>query len=650
MEVLDRSRNASGGTGLKKLGKRISDIFTFSSGGSGRDSRSSTARSQSYLKVVTVCQGAGAMKARSKEDRIVALDNLEEFVQANFRSYDLTKFGDNDFPPAPPTREEWPRDMHYDDDYFSGRNGRSRPENQDLISEAKSNGAQIVPPESASQSTPSEPLPPNSSLPNSRRSVFKLFCVFDGHCGQMCSSYLQYRFPFQLAGSDEFKAGNFEQALAKAFRTCHEHLLMCTKYGPEAPANDFSSGATASAILVTPQNTYFAFVGDSPILIQYRDRSKPEILFKEHDIENEVLHKYIVDANMFLVGIREGLMHHDYHIITEPEVKTKVFLANMKQKEADSGTNRRLSRSSSNNSRHSASRKGNGASDSVNDAYKYDDIRVGMSALNVWGTLGDSIYDARVFNTFVKELHEFREERYRRWKKLMEQNNFPIDSKLDHPHHDLKEIATIDTLKDATPDTDAVVYVSQFSAEYTDNSSEVQFGFEKPTFPKESLKGLNPRAQFSYVEFREWVVSRPAWQALLCRHISLLPKESQMSRILLAAIHKLRYPYNALVKPGLIRTPATARVANKRLKLFCVASDGVIRFYEQLKNEFDSLIVKYADNNMEKCVEEMKKLMEWVGDDRSLILGKFIQPVLDTFESVPHFTQSTSQKSSSSQV
>lgn len=64
---------------------------------------------------------------------------------------------------------------------------------------------------------------------------FKLFAVFDGHCGKFAASYLQYRFPFQLCGSDLFKEGKYEEALKETYALLHTLLKECTKYGPERP-------------------------------------------------------------------------------------------------------------------------------------------------------------------------------------------------------------------------------------------------------------------------------------------------------------------------------------------------------------------------------------------------------------------------------
>ena len=114
-------------------------------------------------------------------------------------------------------------------------------------------------------------------------SNFKLFAVFDGHCGAIASSFLQHRFPYELAGTPEFHSGNYSQALTVAFQRVHAALLECKSYAPEAPSNDFSSGCTASVALVTPTTTYFAMVGDSPIMVWRQKDSHPDLLFKEHD-------------------------------------------------------------------------------------------------------------------------------------------------------------------------------------------------------------------------------------------------------------------------------------------------------------------------------------------------------------------------------
>ena len=351
--------------------------------------------------------------------------------------------------------------------------------------------------------------------------------VFDGHCGAFASTYLSINFPLHLYNAPSFALGDLEAALKEAYASIHVDLLMDPEYYPESPSNDFSSGSTASSVLVTPTKTYFALLGDSPILVWKRHKEGPEMVFKEMDIDNPELHHYMATSGIFLVGIKEGAgKKHTYSILTQEKVKRKAMKSNMY-------------------SHDFASRKRGGE-------HKFDDLRVGMSALNVWGTLGDSIYDVQVYNTLLKELDTYRCE-----------------------------------------------------------------------------SGIGNEGDVKYCMFRSWLVERESW-AYLSKHLSLLPLETQMSRVFLTALKALKAPEHYLSAPGLVRVPQTACLPNKDLRLFLVASDGVIRFYDKFRKDYDEVVMRYGERNPTRCVEELKKFLVWIGDDRSVILGNYTHSLEST--------------------
>ncbi|KAI8801304.1 hypothetical protein BJ742DRAFT_838062 [Cladochytrium replicatum] len=416
------------------------------------------------FRAAAACQGAGFFMP-TKEDRIVFIDDLYEHVHVGFPRYDVSRFGDT--MPLPPP-----------DDF-------------------------IVPPEYP-QSSDEVPLSPDFQIVKN----FKLFCVFDGHCGQYASTYLQYRFPFELCGSPAFHAGDYERALQDTYNTVHRELLRSQKYGPEAPNNDFSAGATASAILVTPTRTYFAALGDSPILVWRRNGDDgPDLLFKEHDAENPNIHGQLIDSNIFLVLVRELGMQNVYYLVTSRAIKERVLaqaaaasgsstaIVNQLQQHQPALREESQRQESPVNSSGPASgtetpqeeevsieeeqhpenisandsaiapaldddaemAKGPGdfvakedelaatpqtspkleakELDSPNSVEEqaapaspqqvieedipFSDLRIGFSALNVFGTLGDSMYDIEVFNTLIDELIAFREERVNRYNRTL---------------------------------------------------------------------------------------------------------------------------------------------------------------------------------------------------------------------------------------
>lgn len=67
----------------------------------------------SYLQIVSACHGAGYY-SRSKEDRIIVIDDLQSFINEKIPSYDLNRYGE---PPLPSTGipSVWPLDSSSND-------------------------------------------------------------------------------------------------------------------------------------------------------------------------------------------------------------------------------------------------------------------------------------------------------------------------------------------------------------------------------------------------------------------------------------------------------------------------------------------------------------------------------------------------------
>lgn len=49
--------------------------------------------------------------------------------------------------------------------------------------------------------------------------------------------------------------------------------------------------------------------------------------------------------------------------------------------------------------------------------------------------------------------------------------------------------------------------------------------------------------------------------------------------------------------------------------MFVITSDGVIRFYEKFKEQFQTLIMRH-EQNPERLAHKLKDYMKWLGDDR----------------------------------
>lgn len=52
---------------------------------------------------------------------------------------------------------------------------------------------------------------------------------------------------------------------------------------------------------------------------------KPDILFREHDADNPLVHRNLLDSNIFLVLVREKISNIVYYLVTQPVVKKALF-------------------------------------------------------------------------------------------------------------------------------------------------------------------------------------------------------------------------------------------------------------------------------------------------------------------------------------
>eukprot|EP00833_Pecoramyces_ruminatium_P018382 jgi/Orpsp1_1/1192414/evm.model.d7180000093064.1 len=173
-------------------------------------------RQDSLYRCLSICKGSGYFSP-SKEDRIIVIPNLIEYIKDNYTNYI--------------------RNIYDETDLFSEEQLLSYIENK----------------------------------------ILKLYAVFDGHCGNFCSTYLQQMFPFELCANESFKQGNYKLALQETYINLHKKLLNCKGYKPEEQTYIYCSGSTASVALITEEETFFSFLGDSPIIIWKNNEEKPKL-------------------------------------------------------------------------------------------------------------------------------------------------------------------------------------------------------------------------------------------------------------------------------------------------------------------------------------------------------------------------------------
>lgn len=590
-----------------------------------------TTRSKAQGPTVAAAVGGPGNAVKSKEDRVVRIDDLAAHIAKT--KYDAAAFGDT--PPAPP---------------------RSFPSDD----------------------------------------VFRLYAVFDGHCGQTASTFCQKRLPFELVATKEFAEGNFEAALKATFAGLHCALLSAKNYAPEAPRNDFSAGCTASVALVTATKTIFAAVGDSPILLWQRALPNPDIVFKEHDLENEQLHDMILRSNMFLVAAEDANFEETHFLVSGDHSRRQVLKLGMeklakegveeetlkqsvkspqsprkaKEPETDEEAEREIEAvetsglpalhvtddadfaavvASSSSLEPPATQEevvdGQVADADVLQGRDFDDVRIGLSALNVWGSIGDSSYDPEIYNAFVSEVVEYRRQRTERWAEcaakrdqLTQQQLGPDRAASTTPEEGPQKR----TADDRSPPTSPSPRKRRRKGGSEDRDTPSPAPVRSPALGAAASGGQRPRHVFDfeydprllpelspmddkeggipYLDFREFTLDRPAWK-MLRHHISLLPKEAAMSRVFLTALRNLS-DEDRLRCPALVRVPETRTFLNADIRLFLIASDGVVRWYGKQRHQYDELIVQH-ENDPSKLVDRMMNKMKWLMDDRSCIVVKF---------------------------
>jgi len=468
-----------------------------------------------------ICVG-GNTNEPSKEDRILVIDNLIEYVRTNYSRYKTSTFGDT----KPPYPESILKGVQNDDS-----------------------------------------------------SNYKLYGVFDGHCGSMASTFLKQRFPFELCATADFKAGNYKDALIKTYTNLHKELLSCSKYAPELFDCSFCSGSTASVALVTPTFTYFAFLGDSPIITWKNKSAGPEYPFSEHSIDNFKLHNKIIESNVFFSVYLED-ENEPYQILAAGD-KTRVEILDRMKKDYEKPHALPFSKC-----QYPMDALIEKEDLRVKSKIYPDDIRVGFSKLNVLGSIGDSIYDPKIFNALIDEIESYRKERVKAYDALMKS----LLSKKN------TTTTTTSNTKPAEP-------------------RKFKFEFEKSNMTVEELRTISP-ITYTYESIRSFIVKQERWQKLLKKHIKL-PESFDTSSLLCSALMNFR-PQHKLKASGLKRQPDVVAVLNCDLKLFVLASDGVIKFYSIFKNKYNDIIIKNHDN-LKNMARILMEYMNFLGDDRSVV-------------------------------
>jgi hypothetical protein len=131
-----------------------------------------------------------------------------------------------------------------------------------------------------------------------------LIGVMDGHLGTLASAFVANTVPYELVALPEFQRGDYEQALTKLFAQLQQSLIASPSYNVEGSI-PYASGTTASFALVTKEWTYFASLGDSPIIAC--DQKSAFQLIKSHNKNNQDCIRRILASGIPLADSAEAL-------------------------------------------------------------------------------------------------------------------------------------------------------------------------------------------------------------------------------------------------------------------------------------------------------------------------------------------------------
>jgi serine/threonine protein phosphatase PrpC len=134
-----------------------------------------------------------------------------------------------------------------------------------------------------------------------------LFAVFDGHGGAEVAKFCSKNFGAELKKLPEYKQGNYEAALKKAFLLMDEILVTPEgqkqlKTMTDKDSSESNAGCTANVILIKDKKIYIANAGDSRSLL-YK-AGKITRLSEDHKPDNEIERQRISNAGGFIIDGR----------------------------------------------------------------------------------------------------------------------------------------------------------------------------------------------------------------------------------------------------------------------------------------------------------------------------------------------------------
>lgn len=258
-----------------------------------------------------------------------------------------------------------------------------------------------------------------------------LMAIFDGHNGNIASQFASEITPFELVMLKDYQEGNYERALRNLFPSIHNSLVNSKFYKCE-PDKVQASGASISIALLTQDKTYFASLGNSPILIcekplgSYRVKSSNELTNNNNSTRAIITNGNNYNSENSTRSNLSGLINKNVNHNADHNADYK-HASKTGDKHGSSNTQRfrPLQEDESELIKKCKVIHYGGFHHSFNEQVikqveesKIPKFKIIHSEtensfcpgnnIKVYGAIGDGIYDKQVFNSLLREIHQFK--------------------------------------------------------------------------------------------------------------------------------------------------------------------------------------------------------------------------------------------------
>lgn len=370
--------------------------------------------------------------------------------------------------------------------------------------------------------------------------------VFDGHMGKVAAEFVQARFVWTLMTQPTFKTGEYKKAIESATVTVHCLLRECSSYMPEKlDMSNSPSGCTFSIALSDAKVTHFALLGDSPIYCMRRQKDESGFI----DDRSDTAFSEVLPMQLWSGENRQRLTGSNFPIIANEKFFILPFT-----KEHSQLQGKRL--------------------------------RPGFVGVEPAGGIGDTIYDAAIFNALLTVFDRYKKKTFMEHL-IMTARSHKLNAKLAG--------LGLARFVFKSPVLWSTFY--KHMRDYLRSLDEYKNGLDRHFF-LDPLAGADPQQ----AEFCKWYLGASEEQA---RKIHLDPNVELVQR-----------------------TPAVCTLPNEEMMFYCICSDGVIS--NPARNKFHasniSIITKETSSPTlcaQKVTEHFSTHPDDDHDDQSFVIASF---------------------------